>query len=97
VGTTPPYGHDGRRINLLEVILRNGGETEASQQEFEQLSHADQRSVLDFLRSLVLFPPDDTASNLYPGNPGTANPQAPAEHGSINLGALFQISTEGPE
>jgi hypothetical protein len=97
VGTTPPYGHDGRSINLPEVILRHGGEAEASRQEFEQLSHADQRSVLDFLRSLVLFPPDDTASNLNPGNPGTANPQAPAEHGSINLGALFQISTEGPE
>lgn len=51
--------------------------------------------VLDFLRSLILFPPDDTASNLNPGNPHTTNPQDPAAHGSINLGALFQILSEG--
>jgi len=44
-----------------------------------------------------LFPPDDTASNLNPGNPGTSNPQDPAEHGSINLGALFRITSEGAE
>ncbi|ETW94614.1 MAG: hypothetical protein ETSY1_34085 [Candidatus Entotheonella factor] len=53
--------------------------------------------VLDFLRSLVLFPPDDTASNLNPGRPGTRDPQEPSEHGSINLGALFQIESEGAE
>ena len=26
VGSTGPYGHDGRSINLMEVILRHGGE-----------------------------------------------------------------------
>jgi CxxC motif-containing protein (DUF1111 family) len=26
VGSTAPYGHDGRSINLREVILRHGGE-----------------------------------------------------------------------
>jgi hypothetical protein len=44
----------------------------------------------------VLFPPDDTASNLNPGQPGE-NPQLPENHGSINLGALFQIPEEGAE
>ena len=39
----------------------------------------------------------DPASNLNPGNPGTNNPQDPSEHGSINLGELFQIESEGPE
>jgi hypothetical protein len=29
--------------------------------------------------------------------PGTPNPQDPAQHGSINLGALFQDPSEGPE
>jgi Di-haem oxidoreductase, putative peroxidase len=29
VGNTPPYGHDGRSINLREVILRHGGEAQA--------------------------------------------------------------------
>ncbi len=97
VGSTSPYGHDGRSINLLEVILRHGGEAKSSRQEFEQLEITSQRRVIDFLRSLVLFPPDDTASNLNPGNPQTVLPQDPDEHGSINLGVLFQIETEGLE
>ena len=97
VGTTPPYGHDGRSINLREVILRHGGEARESRRDFQRLHPYYQSQLLDFLRSLVLFPPDDTASNLNPGNPGTDNPQDPAEHGSINLGALFQIPAEGAE
>jgi len=90
VGSTSPYGHDGRSINLEEVILRHGGEAEASKRRFVKLNEEDQSAVIAFLRSLVLFPPDDTASNLNPGDPN-GNPQDPADHGSINLGALFQI------
>jgi hypothetical protein len=52
--------------------------------------------ILDFLETLVLFPPDDTASNLNPGDPA-GDPQVPANHGNINLGVLFQIMTEGGE
>lgn len=90
VGSTSPYGHDGRSINLEEVILRHGGEAEASKRRFAKLREMDRSAVIAFLNSLVLFPPDDTASNLNPGNPN-GNPQDPADHGSINLGALFQI------
>ena len=97
VGSTAPYGHDGRSINLKEVILRHGGEARDIRDMFSALSNNNQRKVLEFLGTLILFPPDDTASNLNPGNPGTINPQEPAEHGSINLGALFQILSEGPE
>ena len=97
VGSTAPYGHDGRSVNLKEVILRHGGEAEESKARFAALEDEDQRSILDFLSALIIFPPDDTASNLNPGNPGTNNPQDPAQHGSINLGALFQIQSEGPE
>ena len=44
--------------------------------------------MLEFLGSLVLFPPDDTASNLNPGNPSTPGfPQS--GHGSIKLPVLF--------
>ena len=46
---------------------------------------------------LVLFPPDDTASNLNPGDPASTNPQDPANHGTINLGALLEIAEEGAE
>jgi hypothetical protein len=97
VGSTAPYGHDGRSINLDAVIRRHGGEADKSRREYEKLRPRERQALLAFLSSLVLFPPDDTASNLNPGNPGTTNPQDPAEHGSINLGALFQIQEEGEE
>ncbi len=88
VGTTAPYGHDGRSINLLEVILRHGGEAQESRDEFAEASGSDQRAVIAFLNSLVLFPPDDTASNLNPGDP--SHPDFPQRgHGSIALGVLF--------
>lgn len=96
-GATAPYGHDGRSISLEEVIRRHGGEALTSRRQFAALRGTERRKILDFLRSLILFPPDDTASNLNPGNPKTQNPQDPAEHGSINLGALFQITAEGAE
>jgi hypothetical protein len=96
VADTAPYGHDGRSMNLEEVILRHGGEAQRSRDGFARLGDDDQRKILEFLATLVLFPPDDTASNLNPGNPAL-DPQDPANHGNINLGALFQIPGEGPE
>jgi mono/diheme cytochrome c family protein len=88
VGSTGPYGHDGRSINLMEVILRHGGEAREARDAFAGLSSPQQDRVLAFLNSLVLFPPDDTASNLDPGNPAATNfPQF--GHGSIKLTALF--------
>jgi hypothetical protein len=95
-GSTAPYGHDGRSINLEEVILRHGGEAKSSRDAFARLTDIERREILDFLGTLILFPPDDTASNLNPGN-RAGDPQDPAGHGSINLGALFQIADEGAE
>ena len=88
VGSTGPYGHDGRSITLREVILRHGGEAQAARNAFAALSPEPQERVISFLNSLVLFPPDDTASNLDPGNRSAFNfPQS--GHGSIKLSALF--------
>jgi hypothetical protein len=88
VGSSPPYGHDGRSINLREVILRHGGEALASRNAFARLSESQKAAILEFLNSLVLFPPDDTASNLDPGDPGA--PGFPQRgHGSIRLQVLF--------
>jgi hypothetical protein len=93
VGSTPPYGHDGRSINLNEVILRHGGEAQASRDAYAGLPRETRESIIDFLDTLVLFPPDDTASNLDPGDP--ANPTYPQRgHGSIKLGVLFNDPTE---
>lgn len=97
VGSTAPYGHDGRSINIDQVIRRHGGEAERARDEYVRLRGSDQRKIVAFLQSLVLFPPEDTASNLNPGNPGSSNPQDPSQHGSIDLGTLFQIAAEGPE
>jgi hypothetical protein len=91
VGSTSPYGHDGRSVNLVEVILRHGGEAQEERDNFATLPAALQQAVVSFLNSLVLFPPDDTASNLDPGDPGAPGfPQY--GHGSIKLTVLFNDS-----
>ncbi|MBZ5600090.1 MAG: thiol oxidoreductase-like protein [Acidobacteriia bacterium] len=88
VGSTGPYGHDGRSISLNDVILRHGGEALNARNAFAALKTGDQNALMTFLNSLVLFSPDDTASNLDPGDPNTQNfPQF--GHGSIKLTALF--------
>jgi hypothetical protein len=93
IASTGPYGHDGRSINLSEVILRHGGEAQASRDAFARLGREGRGALMDFLDSLVLFPPDDTASNLDPGNPTAAGfPQV--AHGSVKLGALFNDPTD---
>lgn len=87
-GTSAPYGHDGRSINLNEVILRHGGEAQAARNRYAQLPLVGRLLVTEALQSLVLFPPDDTASNLNPGDP--AHPLFPQKgHGGISITALF--------
>jgi hypothetical protein len=88
VGTSAPYGHDGRSVTIPEVILRHGGEAQEARDTFAGLSDDDRNALLTFLSTLVLFPPDDTASNLDPGNRSATNfPQF--GHGSIKLTVLF--------
>ncbi|HTT63778.1 MAG TPA: di-heme oxidoredictase family protein [Bryobacteraceae bacterium] len=93
VGSTGPYGHDGRSMTLNDVILRHGGEAVASRDAFGALRAEERNAVIAFLNSLVLFPPDDTASNLDPGDPTLPNfPQF--GHGSIKLTVLFNDPTD---
>jgi len=93
LGSAAALGHDGRSINFREVILRHGGEAQSASSKFASLPDSDKSKIEEFLRSLVLFPPDDTASNLDPGNPSAANfPQQ--GHGSIKLTVLFDDSTD---
>jgi len=92
VGSTAPYGHDGRSINLHEVILRHGGEAQQSRDFYAILPPREQNAIVAFLQTLVLFPPDDTASNLDAGDrfaPGY--PQV--KHGAIKLTVLFNDPT----
>jgi hypothetical protein len=93
IGTKAAYGHDGRSVNLTEVILRHGCEAQASRDAFAELNSEKQNQILAYLQSLVLFPPDDTASNLDPGDRTMPNfPQF--GHGSIKLTALFNDPTD---
>ena len=93
VGTKSSFGHDGRSISLDEVILRHGGEAQASRDAYASLSEPESAALQKFLRSLVLFPPDDTASNLDPGDRNAENfPQF--GHGSIKLTVLFNDPTD---
>ncbi len=93
VGSTAPYGHDGRSMTLWSAIMRHGGEGQDSQRRFARLSNEEQALLVDFLQSLVLFPPDDTASNLNPGDPQAPNyPQN--GHGNIALPTLFNDPTD---
>ena len=88
VGSTPPYGHDGRSATLEDVIVRHGGEARAARDAFLALPSADRENLLAALRSLVLFAPPDTASNLEPAD--RSDREFPRRgHGSINLRVLF--------
>jgi hypothetical protein len=93
VGSTGPYGHDGRSMTLDDVILRHGGEAQASRDAYAKLAGPESDALQKFLNSLILFPPDDTASNLDPGNRSAPNfPQF--GHGSIKLTVLFNDPTD---
>jgi hypothetical protein len=90
VGSTAPYGHDGRSPTLEDAILRHGGEAQAARDKFARLGDEQRGAIVAFLSSLVLFSPPDTASNLEPADP--ANPGYPlVGHGSINLSVLFNV------
>jgi hypothetical protein len=88
VGSTSPYGHDGRSMTLDDVILRHGGESQKSRNAYAALPKWQSDALQAFLNSLVLFPPDDTASNLDPADP-TKNNFPQFGHGSIRLTVLF--------
>ncbi len=90
VASTAPYGHDGRSQTLEDVILRHGGEAQASRDAFVSLNAKRRDQLLAMLGTLTLFSPPDTASNLDPGD--TANPLYPFRaHGSIDLSVLFNF------
>ena len=92
-GRNSMRGHDGRSVSLRDVILRHGGEAQASRDFFAAIPPRFQNRVLDFLGTLVLFSPEDTASNLNDADP--THPSFPLEgHGSISLVPLFDDATD---
>src|SRR5262245_43893136 len=45
VGSTAPYGHDGRSVNLTEVILRHGVEAQAARDAFAALEATEREQI----------------------------------------------------
>jgi cytochrome c551/c552 len=64
VGSTAPYGHDGRSMTLDDVIRRHGGEAEASAKAFAGASLEDREALIAFLKTLVLYQPDMLPTDL---------------------------------
>jgi hypothetical protein len=64
VGSTAPYGHDGRSMTLDDVIRRHGGEAEASARAYAGAPPEDRRALIAFLRTLVLYQPDLLPADL---------------------------------
>ena len=88
VGSTAPYGHDGRSMTLKDVILRHGGEAQSSATSSRTSARATAGASWTSSTRSCCSRPDDVASNLDPGDPDAAGYPQQA-HGRINLGALF--------
>ena len=64
VGSTAPYGHAGQFATLEEAILAHGGNAEGERRAFRALSPQDQRRVIVFLKSLVLYPTEEIPADI---------------------------------
>lgn len=64
VGSTAPYGHDGRSSTLDDVIRRHGGEAGASVEAYAKSPAEDREALIAFLRSLVLYTPELLPTDL---------------------------------
>jgi len=64
VGSSAPYGHDGRSATLDDVIRRHGGEAADARGAYVSASDAKRRDLLAYLSSLVLYQPDTLPSDL---------------------------------
>ncbi|HRC85055.1 MAG TPA: di-heme oxidoredictase family protein, partial [Thermoanaerobaculia bacterium] len=107
VGSTAPYGHDGRSLTLDDVIRRHGGEAEASQKAYLVAPEEDRRALLRFLESLVLYQPDTLPADLdgdgaiapefrlagHPAGPERFNPELLFGHPPIYRG--WHLGTTG--
>ena len=53
----PPFFHHGQFTTLRQAVLAHGGEALASRHAFEALSDYEQRSIIEFLKTLQVLPP----------------------------------------
>jgi len=64
VGSTAPYGHDGRSPTLDDVIRRHDGDAGDAAYAYRHAPERERRELLSFLQSLVLYSPDLLPADL---------------------------------
>ena len=72
VGSTGPYGHDGRSTTLSDVICAMVKAHLARDKHAGLLKSGEKIALPTFLNALVVFPPDHTVSTLDLGDPTKA-------------------------
>jgi CxxC motif-containing protein (DUF1111 family) len=65
-GSYTAYLHDGRARTMEEAIRRHGGEALAARNKFARLPRPQQRALVSFLKSLVLFSVEDVLTAKIP-------------------------------
>jgi CxxC motif-containing protein (DUF1111 family) len=54
----PPFLHHGRALTIDEAIVKHGGEALAARVAYEALSPGERASIVDFLKTLQVLPPN---------------------------------------
>jgi cytochrome c peroxidase len=58
VGNSPPFFHHGKFTTLRQAIVAHAGEARAAATAFGALSSLDQGSIIEFLKTLQVLPPE---------------------------------------
>jgi hypothetical protein len=66
----PPFFHHGQFTTLREAVLAHAGEALKSRQAFEAANAYEQDSVIEFLKTLQVLPPDTRELVLYRSDSG---------------------------
>ena len=64
VGTGFPWGHDGQSLTLEDVILRHGGEAQASRDAYASATASEKATLLNFLRKSCLYDIETLPSDI---------------------------------
>ncbi len=64
IASTDPYGHRGDLTTLHEVIEAHGGDARKTRDKYLALSSQDRESIIAFLSTLVIEPPQSVADNF---------------------------------
>jgi cytochrome c551/c552 len=66
IGSYTSFLHDGSATTLEAAILRHGGEAKGSRRKFARMRRLDQRALVKFLKSFLLFSVEDVLNAKIP-------------------------------